>query len=89
VFEYLIVTVTVSLVALAVAALFARQVLSADTGTPKMQEVAGAIRDNGRGILVGEIRDFETADIAIHAALTGHLVFLHYILMMPAAQSPG
>jgi len=26
-------------------------------------------------ILVGEIRDFETMEIAIHAALTGHLVF--------------
>ena len=26
-------------------------------------------------ILVGEIRDRETADIAIHASLTGHLVF--------------
>ena len=26
-------------------------------------------------ILVGEIRDFETAEIAMHAALTGHLVF--------------
>ena len=26
-------------------------------------------------IMVGEIRDFETAEIAIHAALTGHLVF--------------
>ena len=26
-------------------------------------------------ILVGEIRDMETADIALHAALTGHLVF--------------
>jgi len=26
-------------------------------------------------IMVGEIRDYETAEIAIHAALTGHLVF--------------
>lgn len=26
-------------------------------------------------MMVGEIRDFETAEIAIHAALTGHLVF--------------
>ncbi|MBI2609763.1 type II/IV secretion system protein [Candidatus Giovannonibacteria bacterium] len=26
-------------------------------------------------ILVGEIRDFETAEISMHAALTGHLVF--------------
>ncbi|MDD4909639.1 MAG: type II secretion system ATPase GspE [Candidatus Omnitrophica bacterium] len=26
-------------------------------------------------IMVGEIRDFETAEIAVHAALTGHLVF--------------
>lgn len=26
-------------------------------------------------IMVGEIRDFETAELAIHAALTGHLVF--------------
>ena len=25
--------------------------------------------------MVGEIRDLETAEIAIHAALTGHLVF--------------
>lgn len=26
-------------------------------------------------IMIGEIRDFETAEIAIHASLTGHLVF--------------
>lgn len=26
-------------------------------------------------IMIGEIRDFETSEIAIHAALTGHLVF--------------
>ncbi len=33
------------------------------------------VRQDPDVILVGEIRDGETADIAIHAALTGHLVF--------------
>jgi general secretion pathway protein E len=33
------------------------------------------VRQDPNIILVGEIRDKETAEIAIHAALTGHLVF--------------
>ena len=33
------------------------------------------LRQDPDVIMVGEIRDFETAGIAIHAALTGHLVF--------------
>ncbi len=33
------------------------------------------LRQDPDVILVGEIRDFETAETAIHAALTGHLVF--------------
>ncbi|HEY0866224.1 MAG TPA: ATPase, T2SS/T4P/T4SS family [Fimbriimonas sp.] len=33
------------------------------------------VRQDPDVIMVGEIRDFETAEIAIHAALTGHLVF--------------
>lgn len=33
------------------------------------------VRQDPDVIMVGEIRDFETADIAIQAALTGHLVF--------------
>lgn len=33
------------------------------------------VRQDPDVILVGEIRDFETAEIAMHAALTGHLVF--------------
>jgi len=33
------------------------------------------LRQDPDVIMVGEIRDRETADIAIHAALTGHLVF--------------
>ena len=39
------------------------------------------LRQDPDVIMVGEIRDMETAEIAIHAALTGHLVFstLHTI----------
>jgi len=33
------------------------------------------VRQDPDVIMIGEIRDKETADIAIHAALTGHLVF--------------
>jgi len=33
------------------------------------------LRQDPDVILVGEIRDFETAETAMHAALTGHLVF--------------
>ena len=33
------------------------------------------VRQDPDIIMIGEIRDFETAEIAIHAALTGHLVF--------------
>jgi len=33
------------------------------------------LRQDPDVIMVGEIRDRETADIAVHAALTGHLVF--------------
>jgi general secretion pathway protein E len=33
------------------------------------------VRQDPDVILIGEIRDAETADIAIHSALTGHLVF--------------
>ncbi len=35
----------------------------------------GALREDPDIILVGEMRDLETIDIAIHAANTGHLVF--------------
>src|SRR6476620_373167 len=33
------------------------------------------LRQDPNGVMVGEIRDVETADIAIRAAMTGHLVF--------------
>ncbi len=35
----------------------------------------GALREDPDIILVGEIRDLETIDLALHAANTGHLVF--------------
>lgn len=35
----------------------------------------GILRHDPDTILVGEIRDFETAEIAVQSALTGHLVF--------------
>jgi general secretion pathway protein E len=33
------------------------------------------VRQDPDVIMIGEIRDLETADVAVHAALTGHLVF--------------
>jgi type II secretory ATPase GspE/PulE/Tfp pilus assembly ATPase PilB-like protein/RNA polymerase subunit RPABC4/transcription elongation factor Spt4 len=33
------------------------------------------LRQDPNVIMLGEIRDFETAEVALHAALTGHLVF--------------
>jgi len=38
------------------------------------QGLRAALRQDPDIIMVGEIRDFETASIALHAALTGHLV---------------
>jgi len=43
------------------------------------------LRQDPNIILVGEIRDRETADLAVQAALTGHLVFLLSIRTMPPA----
>lgn len=39
------------------------------------QGLRAVVRQDPDVIMVGEIRDVETASIAIHAALTGHLVF--------------
>ncbi len=39
------------------------------------QGLRSVLRQGPNVILVGEIRDEETADVALHAALTGHLVF--------------
>lgn len=45
------------------------------------------LRQDPNIIMVGEIRDQETANIAIRAALTGHLVFQPYIQIVHQVQS--
>jgi type II secretory ATPase GspE/PulE/Tfp pilus assembly ATPase PilB-like protein len=49
--------------------------VNADIGLTFAQVLRAFLRQSPDIILVGEIRDFETADIAMRAALTGHLVF--------------
>ncbi|UMX47931.1 MAG: GspE/PulE family protein [Candidatus Nealsonbacteria bacterium DGGOD1a] len=46
-----------------------------DKGYDFISGLRAIVRQDPDAILVGEIRDLETADIALQAALTGHLVF--------------
>ena len=46
-----------------------------DVGYTFASALRSILRQDPNVILVGEIRDIDTADIALHAALTGHLVF--------------
>ena len=46
------------------------------------------LRQDPEIILVGEMRDKETVDIGLKAALTGHLVLVRYTLMMRQVQLP-
>lgn len=47
----------------------------ADKGYTFAEGLRSALRQDPDVIMVGEIRDSETAEVAINAALTGHLVF--------------
>lgn len=49
--------------------------VEADKGYTFASGLRSTLRQDPDVIMVGEIRDNETAEIAIHAALTGHLVF--------------
>ncbi|MCM8829444.1 MAG: GspE/PulE family protein [Candidatus Omnitrophica bacterium] len=49
--------------------------VNAEIGLTFAAVLRSFLRQSPDVILVGEIRDFETADIAVRAALTGHLVF--------------
>ena len=46
------------------------------------------LRQDPNVVMVGEIRDVETADIAIRAAMTGHLVFSTFTRTMRSAGLP-
>jgi type IV pilus assembly protein PilB len=46
-----------------------------DKGYTFAQGLSATVRQDPDIIMVGEIRDHDTADIAVNAALTGHLVF--------------
>ena len=48
---------------------------NAEAGYTFSSGLRSILRQDPDVLLVGEIRDMETADIALHAALTGHLVF--------------
>jgi K(+)-stimulated pyrophosphate-energized sodium pump len=63
------------LFALAVAAYFARDVLKADTGTPRMQEVASAIQEGAEAFIK---RQYTT--IAIFAVVVAVLIFAVYLI---------
>lgn len=49
--------------------------VNADHGYTFAEGIRAILRQDPDVILIGEIRDKETADTAMHAALTGHLVF--------------
>ena len=49
--------------------------INKDTGLDFAEVLKGILRQDPDIILVGEIRDQETATVAVQAALTGHLVF--------------
>ncbi len=48
---------------------------NADAGYTFIEGLRSALRQDPDVIMVGEIRDEETAEIAVNSALTGHLVF--------------
>ena len=49
--------------------------IDADIGNTFAQCLRSILRQDPDKILVGEIRDLETAEIAVQASLTGHMVF--------------
>lgn len=48
--------------------------IKADIGLTFANGLRSILRQDPNVIMVGEIRDYETADMAVHSALTGHIV---------------
>ncbi len=65
---------TVSVLSLIVAVLFARQVLRADKGTPRMQEIAAAIKEGAEAFLR---RQYST--IALMSGVVAVILFVFYL----------
>src|SRR4029450_6077244 len=61
----------ISVLSLAVAWVLARQVLSADTGKPEMQEIAGAIREGAEAFLSRQYRTIGLLSVAAAAVIFG------------------
>jgi type II secretory ATPase GspE/PulE/Tfp pilus assembly ATPase PilB-like protein len=49
--------------------------INPDIGLTFASGLRSILRQDPNIVMVGEIRDEETAELAVHAALTGHLVF--------------
>ena len=70
-YTLVVVVALIALAALAVAAVLVREVLAADEGTEKMQEIAGAVQEGAAAYLT---RQFRT--LAVFAVLVFFLLFL-------------
>ena len=77
---YLWIALAAGVIALAAALLFARSVLSADTGTAEMQQIASAIREGAEAFMA---RQYKT--IAIMAVVLAGVLYAGYMMYGPTA----
>ena len=77
---YLWIALAAGVLALAAALLFARSVLSADTGTAEMQQIAAAIREGAEAFMA---RQYKT--IAIMAVVLAGVLYAGYMMYGPTA----
>ena len=77
---YLWIALAAGVIALAAALLFARSVLSADTGTAEMQHIAAAIREGAEAFMA---RQYKT--IAIMAVVLAGVLYAGYMMYGPTA----